>query len=183
MGRFELLRERLAAIQHRKEQEREDRIDLLVQGARARGEDDDRIFWSIVHDLEEAPPTTNRKQLKELGYHVPVSAEIQALSARTLYEALWSLIEVLSLLRVYLYRTDHLDDRALIERLVERIIEEPVPDLPLCVGTRDWIDLAGGTGPQGRDPEAEAFAEAPPRRDHLLPRPGDDRMPQGARRS
>ncbi len=66
MVSFDPLKARLTVIQERKHAEREQRIDRLVESARDRGEDEDRIFWSIMHDLEEAPSTTNRDQLEEV---------------------------------------------------------------------------------------------------------------------
>ena len=44
--------------------------------------------------------------------------------------------------RVFLCRTDHLDDRRLLVLLLTRVVEEPVPDLPLLPGVRDWIDCS-----------------------------------------
>ena len=171
MVSFDPLKERLTVIQERKHAEREQRIDRLVESARDRGEDEDRIFWSIVHDLEEAPATTNRHQLEEVGYRVPTLEEVGEMSVGALDEALWNLIEVLAIFKVYLCRTDHLGDRALIECLVSRIIEEPIPELPLSLGVRDWIDLAEAA-PEAQDAkEPDRGEKAPSRRDHRLPRP------------
>ena len=147
MVSFERIRRRLACIQEHKQTVREQRIDRLVDEARARGEDEDRIFWSIVHDLEVAPMTTNRRQLDEIGFEVPDLACMLELDPRVRKAMLWELIHALALIRVYLRGTDHLDDRALLDLLYERVIEEPVPDLPHAVGVRDWVDCSdGGTG-------------------------------------
>ena len=146
MNVLESMRSKMLAIQECKEVERSQRIDLLIEAAQKRGEDSDRIFWSIVYDLEKAPATTNRRQLSELGFSVICSEEIRGLDSGKVQIVLWELIEALALIQVYLCRTDHLSDRALLEELVYRIIEEPVPDLPLSVGTRDWVDLSSKKG-------------------------------------
>ena len=165
MVSFERIRRRLACIQEDKQAAREKRIDRLVAEASGRGEDEDRIFWSIVHDLEVAPMTTNRRQLDEIGFEIPDLESVLELDPRVLKAMLWELIHALALVRVYLRGTDHLDDRALIGLLYERVIDEPVPDLPHAVGVRDWIDcsddVAGGSGPS-----AVSFE-----RDARLPRP------------
>ena len=150
MVSFERIRRRLACIQGHKQAVREQRIDRLIDDARARGEDEDRIFWSIVHDLEVAPMTTNRRQLDEIGFEVPDLACVLELDPRAREAMLWELIHALALIRVYLRGTDHLDDRALLDLMYERVIEEPVPDLPHAVGVRDWIDCSDGVagGPQ-----------------------------------
>ena len=134
------LKQRLAAIQARKRTERRHRIDRLVETARSRGEDEDRIFWSIVHDLEEAPRTTNRQQIMELGLPVLSADVVGPMTPDAVHAALWQLLDDLALIHVFICRTNHLDDRALLGFLLARIIEEPVPDLPLSVGARDWVD-------------------------------------------
>ena len=142
MTTIDVMRRRLAALQEGKRAERGRRIDRLVLSARKRGEDEDRIFWSIVHDLEAAPPTTNRRQLEEIGCPVPESTAVQSMGREQLRICLWTLIDALGLIQVFLTRTDHLDDRSLITLLLSRILEETVPDLPLMTGVRDWIDCS-----------------------------------------
>ena len=172
LGSLEL-KERLAAVQARKQAERVLRIDRLVETARSRGEDEDRIFWSIVHDLEEAPRTTNRCQLLELGLPVPAAEAVRNMTPSAVHVALWQLLDSLALIRVFLCRTDHLDDRTLLVFLLTRILEEPVPDLPLSVGVRDWVDCD--------DFRPKTVSESPPARD--LPKLGctlerDSRLPR-----
>lgn len=161
-------------VQSLKRREREARIDRLVAAARDRGEDVDRIFWSIVHDLEEAPMTTNRRQLVEIRAPVPVSDAIPGLSDGAVRAVLDRLIEDLARLQVFLCRTEHLDDRSLLRLLLTRIIEEPVPDLPASRGMRDWIDCSEfpGTHPVGSGAGAEVQPEPGAGRDRRLPRPG-----------
>ena len=142
MSAIESMRARLPAIQECKERERRLRIDLLIEAARQRGEDTDRIFWSIVHDLEEAPATTNRQQLEELGFSVVCTDDLSTFDSERVAKILWEVFEALAVIQVFICRTNHLSDEALLEELVSRVLEEPVPDLPLSVGARDWVDLS-----------------------------------------
>jgi hypothetical protein len=168
------LKERLAAVQARKHVERGHRIDRLVETARSRGEDEDRIFWSIVHDLEEVPQTTNRQQLLELGLPVLTADAARLMSPSAVQVALRQLLDSLALVRVFFCRTNHLDDRTFLIFLLTRIIEEPVPDLPLLVGARDWVDCdefrpktVSGPRQAGHPLVSEALFD----RDARLPRP------------
>ena len=142
MATIETMRASLAALQRTKRDERERRIDRLVRSAQRRGEDDDRIYWSIVHDLEAAPTTTNRCQLEEIGFEFVTPAEVEEMAEPAVRSTLGILVEALALIRVFLCRTDHLDDRRLLVLLLTRVVEEPVPDLPLLPGVRDWIDCS-----------------------------------------
>ena len=166
---------RVSKVQARKRAEREQRIDRLVDSARRRGEDEDRIFWSIVHDLEEVPLTTNRAQLLEIGARVPSREAVGRLAPEAVHVMLWRLIEDLGRIHVYLCHTDHLDDRTLLHFLLARIIEEPVPDLPLSVGYRDWIDceeVRPSTLHRDERPRRGPPGRQPASRDQRLPRPG-----------
>ena len=175
MTAIEVMRRRLAALQEGKRRERGRRIDRLVLSARKRGEDEDRIFWSIVHDLEAAPATTNRRQLEAIGCPVPDTLAVRGMDSEQLRICLWTLIDALGLIQVFLTRTDHLDDRSLLTLLLTRILEESVPDLPLMTGVRDWIDCSdeppspdrgGCTAASGCDSVGGRFA-----REQRLPRP------------
>lgn len=175
MTTIEMMRRRLAALQEGKRRERGRRIDRLVLSARKRGEDEDRIFWSIVHDLEAAPATTNRRQLEAIGCPVPDPLATRGMGPEELRTCLWSLIDALGLIRVFLTKTDHLDDRSLLTLLLTRILEESVPDLPLMTGVRDWIDCSdeppsphrGGCSVDGGDDSVSGRFAREPR----LPRP------------
>lgn len=159
MHAIELMRLNLPALQRCKEEQRRKGIDVLITAASSRGEDPDRVFWSIVYDLESAPRTTNRRQFEELGFIAPQLDEVKLFDRASVQSALEQLIDALALMNVYLCRTNHLSDRALLEELVGRVLEEPVPDLPLSVGIRDWIDLS------------KRYGNAESERDERLPRP------------
>ena len=146
MELLERLRDRIACVQAAKERERCERIDRLVEAAGLRGEDPDRIFWSIVHDLECAPATTNRRQLEEIGFTLDSLEDLTTLSDGQVHDRVWELINALAMIRVYLCRADHLCNRELLEELHGRVLDEPVPDLPHATGMRDWIDLSGRKG-------------------------------------
>lgn len=132
---------RIERIMARKREARIEAIEALRKGARTRGESDDPGFWALVHDLERANPTTNLAQLAEIG--VPVPNE-NVLDDQEVAASLGTIIEALAFLDVFLRHTDHLDDRSLHRELRARILRETVMDLPSGIGSREWIDLAGG---------------------------------------
>jgi len=139
--------------------ERQRRIDDLVARAKATGGCADRMFWTLHHDFELAPMTTNAEQLREVGLELPPEG---ALTERALSEHLWEVFETLADLGIYLVNTDHLDDRSLYKLLQERVLQEPVRDLPPSPGVHEFIDLAS----RGSEPTVPAT-----RRDRYLPRP------------
>jgi len=145
-------------------------IDRLVEEARRAGGVCDRLYWTMVYDFEMAPLTTNLQQLRDLGVDVPAADE---LDDAQLGERLWAVIHGLARLQIYLLDTEHLADRALYERLEQRVLREEVREVPPEPGVREYIDL----GPQ-TDPESVEFELDPddPRlpgrgRDGRLPRP------------
>ncbi len=158
----------------RKRAEREQAIELLVQQAKQRGESGDRAFWSVVYDFEQAPSTTNRKQLAELGVVVAAS---ETVDDAVLAERINAIVLGLARMHVYLIHTDHLSDRQLYERLDREVLDEEVPDTPAICGAQEWIDLCTGVD----DEEAELFGKhylsagegepLPFDRDRHLPRP------------
>ncbi len=133
----------IAAMMAEKRRRRWERIVHLRRQAETRnsGEPLDHGYWALVHDLEHASPTTNLKQLAEIGIEPldPVCLEEQTLATE-----LEVIIEGLAVLEVYLLHTDHLDDRELYEMLHRRLLRETVRDVPTGVGVREWLDLAGG---------------------------------------
>ncbi|MCP4837051.1 MAG: hypothetical protein GY895_20065 [Phycisphaera sp.] len=175
---------RIEEIMARKREARIKEIESLRTRARRRGESDDPGLWALVHDLERATPTTNLSQLAEIGVEVPNE---EALEDDEVEESLEAIIGGLSLLDVFLRHTDHLDDRSLHRVLRDRILLEPVRDLPAGIGSREWIDLTGGVdrsaylavhaGKEVRRAAAEAGEWLPRRlrrladRDRHLPRP------------
>jgi hypothetical protein len=138
---------------------RERRIDELVALARARGQCCDRLFWTLHHDFQVAPLTTNAEQLAEVGVHLPPTDQ---LSDRQVQEHLWEVIESLADLGVFLIRTDHLDDRSLYALLERQVLREPVRDLPPSPGVHEFIDLSA---------RAEGDPQSVTQRDRYLPAP------------
>lgn len=173
----------------RKRRARERAIDGLLAQARHAGGCVDRMYWTLVWDLEMAPMTTNLEQLAEVGF-VPVPPD--DVCEGEMKDVLDDLISELARLGVYLTHTDHLIDRDLYDILVTRVLREPVRDLPPSPDVVEWIDLAVGALPTGEDvyltfyaTDAERRAAAPTgsrkrlparrarvvERDRWLPRP------------
>ena len=165
----------------RKRREREAAIERLASEGRDRGSTVDRSFWAMVYDFEQAPTTTNRKQLAEIGIDVPAS---EALADDEVSAKLGHIIDGLARLHIYLLNTNHLTDRQLYERLEKEVLEEEVRDVAAAEGVQEWVDLAlmeetdvyeryyeGTSGPR------EAIA-MPSARDARLPRPPE---PESAR--
>ena len=133
-------RERIFA---RKRIARERAIDGLLASAHADGGIVDRVYWTLVHDLELAALTTNLEQLEEIGVEVPMP---EALDDEELLQSLQEVIHGLAELEVYLLHSDHLDDRTLYRRLREDVLADRVRDLPPRIGCREWVDLSSGLG-------------------------------------
>ena len=160
------------------------RIDELRLEAQRAGGTEDRRFWSLAYDLNHAPWTTNLEQLREIGIDPPMP---DAVDDHEIGAALDAVIDGLAVLGVFLIHTDHLDDRACYRRLRLDVLHDRVRDVPPATGSREWIDLSGGTDRSAHlavhatDEERAALASAgvivPPRmrrragRDRHLPRP------------
>jgi len=145
--------------------ERERRIDELVALAQERGQCADRLYWTLHHDFQVAPLTTNAEQLAEVGVQLP---RLEELSDRQVQEHLWEVIESLADLGVFLLRTDHLDDRSLYALLERQVLREPVRDLPPSPGVHEFIDLSA---------RAEGNPEPVTQRDRYLPAPESTQPP------
>ena len=154
------LKRRIERVDAGKVRERGRRIDRLVEEAAARGEDADRLFWTIVHDLEHAPRTTNRRQLEELGFDPPDRSEVSRLGPMALEARLRSTLASLASIRVFIRGGEHLSKRCLLEHLLEVVLEEPVPDLPHALASRQWVDLTDLDGARDGLPSS-AGDEAP----------------------
>ncbi len=136
------VRARMQEVEATKVLERARRIDRLVRQAEARGEEVDRLFWTIVHDLEHAPRTTNRIQLEALGIEVPDLPSIARLEPSVLAQELESLLEAMSMIRVFIRGGEHLSNRCLLEHILRHVLEEEVADLPHSLGSREYVDLS-----------------------------------------
>ncbi len=153
---------------------REAGIDALVAHARAEGAAmTDRLYWTVVYDLERAPTTTNRAQLRLLGVEVPTPDSVDD---EVLPDLLLEIAAGLARWGVYLQCTDHLSDRELYERLATRVLDEQVAELPPDSGASEHIDFAVDASSEVLDWYATRERDAPRRagladRDRLLPTP------------
>ena len=154
----EARRIRMREIEATKIADRAGRIDRLVIEAQGRGEDSDRLFWTIVHDLEHAPRTTNRRQLEALGFELPDPKEFPGLDPCDVADQLRSVLEGLSLIRVFICGSEHLSDRFVLEHLIRVVVDESVPDLPLSLTTRQWVDLSAVGRPE---PDRRPLLQSP----------------------
>ncbi len=132
-------------------------IDRLVADAATRDDCNDRLYWTLIYDFEHAPMTTNLSQLEECGLR---PAAPNSLDDAELFDSLWLVIAGLGDLGIFLLHTNHLTDRALYERLVDRILVEPVRDLPPDAGVHEFIDLIGGGGTLERELFQRHYATA-----------------------
>jgi hypothetical protein len=128
-------------------QRREKAVDELVAKARDTGGPEDRMYWSIVYDFEHAPMTTNRRQLADRGVEVPPPESVpdEALGAE-----LARVIGALGRMGIFFLHTDHLDDRTLLRRIANEIIDEDVRELPPSDTAIEYVDMLG-TSPNDRD--------------------------------
>jgi len=165
-------------------EERERRIDRLVLAARERGADPDRLYWSIVHDTEEAPFSTGRAILL-MHRIVPVPPQDLA-TPEELHDELWTVIEGLGSEGVNLFHTDHLSDADLYGRLYYRILDEPTRVMPPKSQATEYIDClhpldveSGGWGAwlaerDGSGPPVPHESDEAPGRGPICPtRPAD----------
>ena len=126
---------------------REKAVDELVAKAREAGGTEDRMYWSIVYDFEHAPMTTNRRQLAERGVEVP-SPEV--VPDEALATELARVIGAFARMGIYFLHTDHIDDRTLLRRIANEILDEDVRELPPSDTAIEYVDMLG-TAPKDRD--------------------------------
>jgi hypothetical protein len=130
------LKKEITELKKQRFYERDCRINQLVESADS--DNKDRMYWSMVYDLEEAPTVTGRQMILEHGI-VPVP--LQELSATAdLHDELWTIIEALAKCGVYLINTNHLCDRDLYARLFYKILDEPCRMMPPASEAAEFID-------------------------------------------
>ena len=98
----------------------------------------DEFYWTMVYDLEHAPTVTSRARLLEHGI-IPVPPQELA-GAAILHDELWTIIEALSLVGIYLMNTGHLTDSDLYARLYYRILDEETRLMPPSSEAAEYID-------------------------------------------
>ena len=97
-------------------------------------------FWRHVVAYESAPWTTHFQKLAEAGVKLPAP---DTMDDRALTAKLWEIIDRLAGMRVFLSRTDHLNDRELYTLLWSDILREENKDLPPEADTNQHVDLLG----------------------------------------
>ena len=98
----------------------------------------DEFYWTMVYDLEHAPTVTSRARLLEHGI-IPVPPQELA-DPTSLHDELWTIIEALSLVGIYLMNTGHLTDSDLYARLYYRILDEETRLMPPAAEAAEYID-------------------------------------------
>ena len=175
-GTKPLDRDAIEMIFEKKRSERRAAIDELVAEAKAKGRPSERIVAAIIFD-SEAPISTNRRQLSEIGIEVPPP---EALADEDISTALKTLIDGLALLGIFLTGTDHLDDRGLYTQLATKVIEEQIRDVPPNADMSEFIDMSAclpsGAQEDGADEQDDDGGIKPKwkkvaDRDRTLPRP------------
>lgn len=102
-------------------------------------------FWRQVVDYESADTTDLTKELKAVGVDVPDPA---GLDDEALHAALWTVIEALGRMHVYLEQTDHLSDRELYTLLFSELLPEEMPALDPDEGSEWYVQILGGWSEQ-----------------------------------
>lgn len=131
---------RIRALFARKSAQREAGIQAILDEARAEGRVMERFMAAIAYDTEQAPRTTNRAQLLELGIEVPPVEAIPA-DDQAVHRLLWTIIYGLARLGIFLTGTDGLDDRALLTKLCGTVLGDQVADIPPSADMSEFIDL------------------------------------------
>ena len=97
-------------------------------------------FRSWIKQLEEAPVTTWKEELSVRGYDYEwCSAD----SDSVITVKLWSLLDALAGMRIFVTNTDHLSERELYELLVNVYIVKQVAQIPLDHHMACMIDIVG----------------------------------------
>ena len=164
----------IRAILDRKRRQRDEAIERRIQAAKSSDKSreksgdklsaagGERFAAAIAHDMELDLSTTNRQQLMEIGIELPPIGGAPS-SSDEVHQLLWRVIYGLARLGIFLVDTEHLDDRALVTLLLDRILNDSVPDIPpnddmtefigLCdpstIGTSFAQSVSGDSKPDG----------------------------------
>lgn len=152
----------MQAIRSRKEQERQEAIDKLVEKGKKSGGITDRLYWKMVYDFEIAPMTTNRKQLLELGIAMPPLDEVADLGERV--ETLKMVLKGLGALNIFVLHHEHLSNDDFYQRIY-KCLDEEVREVPNEPGVREYIHLMGEPCSGDSMHERDWVPVAPPYKD------------------
>lgn len=146
----------IRAILDRKRELRDEAIERRIQAANSVDTSSDtssgksgdklslaggaRLAAAIAHDMELDASTTNRQQLMEIGVELPPIGGAPS-SSDEVHQLLWRVIYGLARLGIFLVDTEHLDDRALVTLLLDRILNDSVPDIPPNDDMTEFIGL------------------------------------------
>ncbi|MFM7261331.1 MAG: hypothetical protein ACKO3W_12080, partial [bacterium] len=118
-----------------------DRLVLEAERTRAPGAPErDRFVARIRWDTEFAPKTTNRQQLAEIGVDVPASDQFPERDT-DVHRSLWTIIYGLARLGIFFTETNGISDRAMLEMLAGRVLEDQVSDIPPNGDMSEFIAL------------------------------------------
>ncbi len=130
------LKQEITELKKQRFLERDCRINQLVESAEP--DNKDRMYWTMVYDLEEAPTVTARQMILEYGI-IPVPPQ-ELVATADLHDELWTIIEALAKCGVYLVNTNHLCDRDLYARMFYKILDEPCRMMPPSSEAAEFID-------------------------------------------
>jgi hypothetical protein len=137
---------------HKAEDDQDKRIEALKRRVEELGghlEADDlddypveveEAFLKHVVDYEEAPWTTNFKQLENAGVSLPAP---DSLNDEELTAKLWEVIQKLALLHVFIEQTDHLSDRELYTHLWTDSLREETKAMQMAANGAWHIQILG----------------------------------------
>lgn len=151
----------MQAIRSRKEQERQEAIDRLVEKGKESGGITDRLYWKMVYDFEIAPKTTNRKQLLELGIAMPPFEDVPDPNQRL--DILKRVLLGLAAHNIFVMQDDLLDDDPFYKKIF-LCLDEEVREVPNEPGVREYIHFTG-LGPPTTEHNRDWVPVAPPCKD------------------
>lgn len=134
-------------------------------------------FLEYLIAFETAGKTTWRRRLSEAGYVLPEPA---TLSEEAIGLEVWQLIQRLAEMRVFLYHTNHLSDRALYERLFYDVLARPIVDFDPGEDSACHIDLLGSGSEEDSELWLRYFATEEERRQWRRRYPSDPLPPREA---
>lgn len=146
------------------------RVDELAGGEMVAWKSDElspemeEDFLRNVIAYESAPLTTHFRQLEEAGVELPAP---ETLDDERLTAKLWEVIEALSRIRVFLERTNHLNDRELYALLWSNELRDEIPAMPFDEYSAWHIDVIGSGSEEDTHLWMKYYADEDTRRDWL----------------